>query len=204
MHAPNVSSKRIVQRKKTKNIILNCFQGHIVFKIGNIFKQCWQVQMLAAGHMAGSIQIPGHAPAQAECPADLLEAEPALPKLNLMTARADLYPEIPGQLVRQWLPHPEFGEEMKKIMDKIHEEFGPLPQPENPHAPEKPENPVPPENAGTTPAGPTQGDAGGSARKRRGNGASQSAVKRAKVDRGKITPLAESQFGLFCRLWIWL
>ena len=160
--------------------------------------------MLAAGHMAGSLQIPGHAPAQAECPSDLLEAEPALPKLNLMTARADLYPEIPGQVVRQWLPHPEFGEDMQKLMDKIHEEFGPLPQAENP-VPES-EGTNDPETGGATTPGPAAGGStgGGSTRKRHRTGAAQSSGKRPKVDRGKVTPLAESQFGLFCSLWIWL
>lgn len=139
--------------------------------------------------MAGTIQIPGHAAGPAECPQDLLEAEPPLPKLNLMFCRKDLYPEIPGTIVRQWLTHAEFGDDMQKFMDAVHEEFGPLPS-ESTTTP----GPAPQKDGGNdggndgAPAsgGGKPGGAGSTKRKNAGSGISSS--KRAKVDRAKIVP----------------
>ena len=56
----------------------------------------------------------------------MLEKEPELPKLNLMKSRKDLYPEIPDTLVRTWA-HTEFAEDIQKLQDQIHEEFGEAP-----------------------------------------------------------------------------
>lgn len=82
--------------------------------------------MLAAGHMDGNITIPGHTVGAAECPSDLLEQEPELPKLYIMVSRKDLYPEVPGTVMRQWATHGVFGEEFNKFLNQLHEEYGPL------------------------------------------------------------------------------
>ena len=143
--------------------------------------------MLAAGHMAGTVTIPGHPAAPAECPADLLEKEPDLPKLNIMVARSDLYPEVPGATIRQWAQH-EFGPEFQRFLDQIHEEYGAIPEtatgaPGSSSAtPGTEKNGE--QNCGVTPTG--------SARKRKAStSGTGSATKMGKVDREKILPTSE-------------
>ena len=142
------------------------------------------MQTLAAGHMAGSIVIPGHSLGSAECPADLLEKEPDLPKLNIMVARRDLYPEVPGSVIRQWANH-ELQSELQKLLDQIHEEYGPVPETATP-APA----PAPGTANADPPADPPV--SGTERRKRKTTTETASAsTKRPKVDRAKITPSAD-------------
>ena len=57
-------------------------------------------EWLARGHMEGKIVIPGHPAKSADCPSDLLEQEPALPKLNIVTLGRELHPKLPEALVK--------------------------------------------------------------------------------------------------------
>lgn len=148
--------------------------------------------MLASGHMAGTIQIPGHPQTSAECPPDLLEAEPQLPKLNLMASRADLFPEIPTPLIRQWVGH-ELGGELEKFMAAIHDEFGPVPDAKPSDATGGETGADASSAAAGADAGGANPDAGGanSAKKRKGQ-ATPATVKRAKVDRAKVLPTSDT------------
>lgn len=154
-----------------------------------------QAQSLAAGHMAGTIQIPGHAVASQECPPDLLEAEPSAPKLNLMVARNDLFPEVPTSLIRQWMGT-EMSSELQKFLDALHEEFGPTPEARTTAAADP--------NANNTDSNQPQPNtpAPQPDRKRKGErGGGPSTGKRAKVDRAKIQPSSESRFSFNCFCW---
>ena len=142
--------------------------------------------MLAAGHMDGSITIPGHPVGGQECPADLLEKEPELPKLNIMVARSDFYPEVPGATVRQWTNH-EFGKEFQRFLDNIHEEYGPMP--EAPAAANAADKEKEKENK-TGGNGQEEPNPGPSSRKRRQNQQTGS-VKASKVERTKVVPTTE-------------
>lgn len=147
------------------------------------------MQSLASGHMAGNIVIPGHSVGSAECPADLLEKEPDLPKLNIMVSRRDLYPEVPGPVIRQWANH-ELQPELQKLLDQIHEEHGPVPETSTtaPDAVPATANADPPADA----SGPgTSGPGEGSNRRKRKNENTPASTKRPKVDRAKITPTAD-------------
>eukprot|EP00434_Breviolum_minutum_P024555 symbB.v1.2.021690.t1/scaffold1889.1/size97066/5 len=137
-----------------------------------------QVQSLASGHMAGNIIIPGHSVGSAECPADLLEKEPDLPKLNIMVSRRDLYPEVPGPVIRQWANH-ELQPELQKLLDQIHEEHGPVPETSTtaPDAVPATANADPPADA----SGPgTSGPGEGSNRRKRKNENTPASTKRPK------------------------
>lgn len=152
-----------------------------------------QVQALAAGHMSGTIQIPGHPQGSTECPPDLLEAEPQLPKLNLMVSRADLFPEIPAALIRQWVGH-ELGGELEKFMAAIHDEFGPVPD-ANPSDATRSDTGAAGSSAGaggSDAAGANPGPDAGRGSKRKGQGTPPTG-KRAKVDRTKVLPTADPQ-----------
>ena len=156
------------------------------------------MQSLAAGHMAGTIQIPGHTALATECPPDLMEAEPGPPKLNLMKARSDLFPEVPAALVTQWASH-ELGSELQKFLNQIHEEFGPTPELRTDSAADAGGNdggqgqPTGGTGAGGTGTGGTgSGGTGTTGRKRKGQN-SASTGKRTKVDRTKVVPTTEAQ-----------
>lgn len=60
--------------------------------------------MLARLHMDGSLSVAGFPKPAAECPPDLLEKEPVLPRMNLITPRKDLYPMIPDAITKDRLP----------------------------------------------------------------------------------------------------
>ena len=57
-------------------------------------------ESLARLHMDGSMTIPGLPKPALECPTDILEKEPAPPRLNLLTPRSDLYPIIPQNIMQ--------------------------------------------------------------------------------------------------------
>ena len=54
--------------------------------------------------MDGALSVAGFPKPAAECPPDLLETEPALPRMNLITPRKDLYPVIPDAITKDRLP----------------------------------------------------------------------------------------------------
>ena len=86
------------------------------------------------------------------------------------------YYVIPSPPCQTWFGHAEFGDEFKKILDSIHEEWG-----------EQPANPEPKKEDGP---GPDQKDAG---RKRKitGTPGTASSKKASKVDRSKISTIEE-------------
>lgn len=151
----------------------------------NVQKPYWQAQALASGHMAGKVQIPGHAVGSQECPPDLLESEPPLPKLNLMVSRSDLYPEVPPAVIRQWMGT-EMSSEMQKFLDSVHEEFGPVPDLKKPADDTG-------GNANANPDPNKSPPANTSGQKRKASQNSASAGKKAKVDRAKVLPTSEAQ-----------
>ena len=63
--------------------------------------QDWLARLL----LNKDITIPGYSPGSDEIPADLLEKEPELPRLNLVTPTKDLYPKIPPSLVQDLAGH---------------------------------------------------------------------------------------------------
>ncbi|CAK9040562.1 unnamed protein product [Durusdinium trenchii] len=140
-----------------------------------------KAQALASGHMAGKVQIPGHAVGSQECPPDLLESEPPLPKLNLMVSRSDLYPEVPPAVIRQWMGT-EMSSEMQKFLDSVHEEFGPVPDLKKPADDTG-------GNANANPDPNKSPPANTSGQKRKASQNSASAGKKAKVDRAKEVDL---------------
>ncbi|CAK9014882.1 Uncharacterized protein SCF082_LOCUS12523, partial [Durusdinium trenchii] len=75
---------------------VGCTDDHGTAEWFDLHKQEW----LARLHMDGSLTVPGFAKPAEECPADLLEKEPAPPRLNLLTPRQDLYPLIPDALMK--------------------------------------------------------------------------------------------------------
>ena len=66
-----------------------------------LLKQVHLEEWLARSHMEGKVVIPGHPAPNSECPADLLEQEPAAPKLNVVTSGRGLYPKVPEDLVKE-------------------------------------------------------------------------------------------------------
>lgn len=138
--------------------------------------------MLAAGHMDGNITIPGHTVGAAECPSDLLEQEPELPKLYIMVSRKDLYPEVPGTVMRQWATHGVFGEEFNKFLNQLHEEYGPLPEQKD--SPTETKTGAGPTGEGDGKSGTTEVPQG----KKRKPSTPPSTAKRTKVDRAKVIP----------------
>ena len=52
---------------------------------------------------------------------------PALPRLNLMLQREDLYPQLPEELTKTWAQHVRHSEAFRKLANAIVEEWGPLP-----------------------------------------------------------------------------
>ena len=50
--------------------------------------------------MDGTLTVPGFAKPSEECPPDLLEKEPAAPRLNIIPQRTDLYPAIPDAIMK--------------------------------------------------------------------------------------------------------
>ena len=78
-------------------------------------------------HLNGDLQVPGFKKSAADCPEDLLEREPELPKLNILTPTKELYPKIPESVVADWSTHAEFGADFRAFLDKLVEEFGPIP-----------------------------------------------------------------------------
>ena len=76
----------------------------------------------------GDLQIPGHPNPPLTIPEELLQQPPALPKLNVIPARPDLYPQLPESAIAKWISHGVYGAQMKTMLDSIVEEFGPVPQ----------------------------------------------------------------------------
>lgn len=148
--------------------------------------------MLASGHMAGTVTIPGHVAAPAECPADLLEKEPDLPKLNIMVARSDLYPEVPGAVVRQWVQH-EFGPEFQRFLDQVHEEHGPIPDATTGAAAAASGSSVAQATEGGEQAPGVTPPTGSGRKRKAANSGVGSATKMGKVDREKILPTSEPE-----------
>ena len=157
--------------------------------------------MLATGHMSGTVTvtIPGHPAPPGECPADLLEREPEPPKLNIMVARKDLYPEVPAATIRQWMSSgPEFLEEFQKFLDKLNEEYGPLPTTnQEGSSGAGAETGVGGANGGEGQGTPNvqngaNGAGSGSGKKRRTTTPAAGGGKRPKVDRAKLTPTTET------------
>lgn len=71
--------------------------NHVVAVVKCVLIEEW----LARGHMDGKVVIPGHPSTGGECPPDLLEQEPAPPKLNVVTLCRDLHPKVPEDLVKE-------------------------------------------------------------------------------------------------------
>lgn len=78
--------------------------------------------------------------------------------------------------MQTWFSHETFGDEFKKILDGVHEEFGP--------------QPAAPEAAAATTADAANTETPDN-RKRRGGTPSPAATKKVKVDRSKILPIDE-------------
>jgi len=58
--------------------------------------------------MDGSLTVAGFPKPAAECQADLLETEPAPPKMNIIVARKDLYPLVPEAIVKDCHDHGKY------------------------------------------------------------------------------------------------
>ena len=86
-------------------------------------KRTW----LAQNFKDGKIKVPGHTPRPQEMPADLVMGAPALPRLNILIQREDLYPQIPEEVTKTWATHSRHGAAFRKLADSIIEEWGPMP-----------------------------------------------------------------------------
>ena len=87
-----------------------------------------KVQHVADEFIAGSVVIPGYNRPPTTMPTYLLETQPPIPKLNVMTAGPGFYPIIPEAVLELWATHPVHGNELQKIMDGIVEVWGPMPE----------------------------------------------------------------------------
>ena len=135
--------------------------------------------------MAGDLTIPGFQKALSECPEDLLEKEPELPALNLITPTKSLYPRIPDSLVKDWASHPVHGEEFRGLLEKIVEEFGPVPEEET--QPEETQTSSPKKD-GEKKDGDGK-DKEKAKQNKRKNGNNLPAAKRVKLDNSKVATI---------------
>ncbi|CAK9032566.1 unnamed protein product [Durusdinium trenchii] len=138
--------------------------------------------------MDGSMTIPGLPKPALECPTDILEKEPAPPRLNLLTPRSDLYPIIPQNIMQEYGAHESFSEEFNSFLDKVVEEFGPIPQDES--AEDKKNKETGQDNKekdGNGKDEPNKAEGETKApRKRKSGGANGADAKKQKVDSSKV------------------
>ena len=85
---------------------------------------------LTTEFLDGEVKFPGAERPSAEPHADLLEAAPSMPTLNILNHNG-FYPVFPSSIANTWEKHEEFGPVLKKIMDQVEEEWGPPPASES-------------------------------------------------------------------------
>ena len=67
-----------------------------------------------------------HTPRPQEMPADLVMGAPALPRLDVLIQREDLYPQIPEEVTKTWATHSQHRAAFRKLADSIISDLWPV------------------------------------------------------------------------------
>lgn len=93
-----------------------------------------KVEELKKHALDGKLVVPGCQPVSKDVPHAVLEAAPAIPKMNKLVAQPPVAMEdatesrgatlsLPQALLDEWLHHPTYGTDFRKWADSFHEEF---------------------------------------------------------------------------------
>ena len=102
------------------------FPTYFVTAVGNESHADWwrhtKREHLKAKHLAGQLQMAGHAVLPEEVPQDIMEKPPSPPKLGKLVITTGGQLCVPDAITKAWYHHPVYGARFRAWMDAFSEE----------------------------------------------------------------------------------